>query len=360
MHIFDLLRYLLALQITYTVADRSSFNVRQFPEQVTETEGANVSFYCTYPIFAHKSLVDVYWKKVGEQRTIDATADRRINISSEQGSSGFHIFGVSFRDSGIYYCSVRDWKGKMSQGNGTNVIVHVPPAPLKITEENAPSVALTCTTAAFFPKDYKLRWHKNETTITLGVTTTRRKNEEGLYLVSSSLSAIERGSLYTCQVFHESMKAPTSESYRIRLESRHNFSLILTGALGACGVIILALVLLIRCCRADGVEVAENDENLIRYLENQASERQDVGSSSYEDLNFRRDDKNKKVRYEAEPTNAVIIQGTENKLTYACVDLTASQKNARRVPKNHGTEYAGIKIKEEAGYLETKRVAYSR
>ncbi|XP_062923423.1 tyrosine-protein phosphatase non-receptor type substrate 1-like [Mobula hypostoma] len=325
MQIFDLLQYLLVLQITYTVADRASFTVNQIPEQVTKTKGENVSIYCTYPIFAQNSLVDVYWRKGGQKQFIDATADRRMSIiTSEQGSAEFHILGVSFGDSGIYYCSVRDWTRKFSQGNGTNVIVHVPPAPLKITEVNAPSAALTCTTAAFFPKDYKLIWYKNEFKITSGMHTTRMQNEEGLYLVSSSLNVTESGYVYTCQVFHESMKEPASESYRIILESRDKFILILTGAFAACGVIILALLLLIRRFRVDKTEVvAESDENLSRYLENQ------------------------------------IIQGTEDTLMYACVDLAASQKNARRVQKTHETEYAGIKIKEEARNMETKRATYS-
>ncbi|XP_062923418.1 tyrosine-protein phosphatase non-receptor type substrate 1-like isoform X2 [Mobula hypostoma] len=360
MQIFDLLQYLLVLQITYTVADRASFTVDQIPEQVTKTEGENVSIYCTYPIFAQNSLVDVYWRKGEQKQFIDATAERRMSIiTSEQGSAELHILGVSFRDSGIYYCSVSDWTRKFSHGNGTSVIVHVPPAPLKITEENAPSVALTCTTAAFFPKNYELIWHKNEMEITSGIHTTQIQNEEGLYLVSSSLNVIESWSVYTCQVFHESMTAPISEYYRIRLGTRDKFIFILTGALAACGVIILALLLLIRRFRVDRTEAAENDETLSRYQENQASERQDAGSPSYADLNFKRDNKSKKVRSEAELTNALIIQGTEDKLIYTCVDLAASQKNARRVQKTHETEYAGIKIKEEARNLETKRTAYS-
>ncbi|XP_072135197.1 tapasin-related protein-like isoform X1 [Mobula birostris] len=357
---FDLLQYFLVLQITYTVADRASFTVNQIPEQVTKAEGENVSIYCTYPIFAQNSLVDVYWRKGEQKQFIDATADRRMRIiTSEQGSAEFHILGVSFGDSGIYYCSVSDWTRKFSNGNGTSVIVHVPPVPLKITEENSPSVALTCTTTAFFPKNYELIWYKNEMEITSGIHTTQKQNEEGLYLVSSSLNVTESWSVYTCQVFHESMRAPISEYYRIRLGSRDKFILILTGALAACGAIILVLLLLMRRCRVDRTEAAENDENLSRYLENQASEIQDIGSPSYADLDFRRDNKNKEVRSEAELTNALIIQGTEDKLMYACVNLAASQKNARRVQKTHGTEYAGIKIKEKARKLETKRAPYS-
>ncbi|XP_072135198.1 uncharacterized protein [Mobula birostris] len=264
---FDLLQYFLVLQITYTVADRASFTVNQIPEQVTKAEGENVSIYCTYPIFAQNSLVDVYWRKGEQKQFIDATADRRMRIiTSEQGSAEFHILGVSFGDSGIYYCSVSDWTRKFSNGNGTSVIVH---------------------------------------------------------------------------------------------GSRDKFILILTGALAACGAIILVLLLLMRRCRVDRTEAAENDENLSRYLENQASEIQDIGSPSYADLDFRRDNKNKEVRSEAELTNALIIQGTEDKLMYACVNLAASQKNARRVQKTHGTEYAGIKIKEKARKLETKRAPYS-
>ncbi|XP_072135199.1 tyrosine-protein phosphatase non-receptor type substrate 1-like [Mobula birostris] len=360
MHIFDKLLNLWFLQIVYTVADRASITVRQIPVNETKAEGANVSIYCTYPIFAQNAVVAVYWWKGGQEGYIDPTADRRMSIiTTQQGSAEFHIFDLRFGDSGIFYCGVRDWTGTISKGNGTNVIVHVPPAPLKITEVNAPSVALTCTTAAFFPKDYELIWYKNEVEITSGMHTTQMQNKEGLYLVSSSLNVTESWSVYTCQVFHESMKAPASESYRIGLGSREKFILILTGALAACGAIILVLLLLMRRCRVDRTEAAENDENLSRYLENQASEIQDIGSPSYADLDFRRDNKNKEVRSEAELTNALIIQGTEDKLMYACVNLAASQKNARRVQKTHGTEYAGIKIKEKARKLETKRAPYS-
>ncbi|XP_062923414.1 uncharacterized protein LOC134356409 isoform X2 [Mobula hypostoma] len=218
MHIFHKLLNLFVLQIVYTVADRASITVRQIPVKETKAEGANVSIYCTYLIFAQNAAVAVYWWKGGQEGYIDPTADRRISIiTTEQGSAEFHIFDVRFWGSGIFYCGVRDWTGKISKGNGTNVIVHVPPAPLKITEVNAPSVALTCTTAAFFPKDYELIWYKNEIEITSGIHTTQMQNKEGLYLVSSSLNVIETWSVYTCQVFHESIKAPASESYRFRL-----------------------------------------------------------------------------------------------------------------------------------------------
>ncbi|XP_062923413.1 uncharacterized protein LOC134356409 isoform X1 [Mobula hypostoma] len=221
MHIFHKLLNLFVLQIVYTVADRASITVRQIPVKETKAEGANVSIYCTYLIFAQNAAVAVYWWKGGQEGYIDPTADRRISIiTTEQGSAEFHIFDVRFWGSGIFYCGVRDWTGKISKGNGTNVIVHVPPAPLKITEVNAPSVALTCTTAAFFPKDYELIWYKNEIEITSGIHTTQMQNKEGLYLVSSSLNVIETWSVYTCQVFHESIKAPASESYRFRLAAR--------------------------------------------------------------------------------------------------------------------------------------------
>ncbi|XP_078399065.1 natural cytotoxicity triggering receptor 3 ligand 1-like [Cetorhinus maximus] len=220
MSAFDLPSYLSVLGIIYiglcTVTEGSSLSVRQLPIRVTAVKRTNVSIYCSIPLFDHNTWVDVYWRRDGQEGILDLTADTtKIMTPFRQGSAELRLLKVNFQDSGVYYCSARV-NGKISNGNGTELIVYVPPTPVKITRVSSTFLTLLCTTAGFFPKEFNLTWYKNNIEITSGMKITEIQNEGGLYQVSSLLNLPEAGSAYTCQVSHISLENPANDSYMVR------------------------------------------------------------------------------------------------------------------------------------------------
>ncbi|XP_067853510.1 H-2 class I histocompatibility antigen, alpha chain-like isoform X2 [Heptranchias perlo] len=217
MSIRDVLRYLSAVAIICTVINGTALTVTQLPARLTPVKGTNVSMYCSVPRFDHNAMVDVYWRRSGQDGILDSSADKRKTFKPlKKGSAEFHLLNVGFQDSGIYYCSMRDWRGKISNGNGTELIVHVPPTPVKITRLLSPSLTLLCTTAAFFPEEFNLTWYQNGSEIKSGINTVQTRSEEGLYQVFSSLISVQSGTVYICRVSHASLPAPADDSYTVR------------------------------------------------------------------------------------------------------------------------------------------------
>ncbi|XP_067853509.1 H-2 class I histocompatibility antigen, alpha chain-like isoform X1 [Heptranchias perlo] len=220
MSIRDVLRYLSAVAIictVLTVINGTALTVTQLPARLTPVKGTNVSMYCSVPRFDHNAMVDVYWRRSGQDGILDSSADKRKTFKPlKKGSAEFHLLNVGFQDSGIYYCSMRDWRGKISNGNGTELIVHVPPTPVKITRLLSPSLTLLCTTAAFFPEEFNLTWYQNGSEIKSGINTVQTRSEEGLYQVFSSLISVQSGTVYICRVSHASLPAPADDSYTVR------------------------------------------------------------------------------------------------------------------------------------------------
>ncbi|XP_067905925.1 uncharacterized protein [Heterodontus francisci] len=125
MPVLNMLRYLLALGISYSATDGTIFPVTQFPARVTPVKGTNVSICCTFSLFDRKAWVDVHWWREDQNETLNATTEKnKIITSVKPGSAELHLVNVSFQDSGVYYCKARDWSGKISNGTGTELIVH--------------------------------------------------------------------------------------------------------------------------------------------------------------------------------------------------------------------------------------------
>ncbi|XP_038662032.1 uncharacterized protein LOC119970986 isoform X2 [Scyliorhinus canicula] len=112
------------LGIVYGATGGTSLSVRQIPTLESPVKGANVSMYCSIPLFDHNTLVDVYWRRDSKEGTLQLSSDKRnIMIPFRQGSAELHLLNVSFQDSGVYYCSVRVFSKKVSSENGTELIV---------------------------------------------------------------------------------------------------------------------------------------------------------------------------------------------------------------------------------------------
>ncbi|XP_043540988.1 uncharacterized protein LOC122546281, partial [Chiloscyllium plagiosum] len=254
MSVFHVLFYLSALGIIYTDTGETPLPVMQIPACLTAVEGANVSMYCSIPLFDRTISVDVSWRKDGQTKTLDPTADTRKTILPfKQASAEFHLLNVSFRDSGIYYCSISVFGRKASNGNGTKLIVHVPPTPLKITRQYSPFLALLCTTAGFFPGQFELMWYKNFSEITSNINIRKILNKEGLFQVSSELSLPERESVYTCQVSHIALSIPANISDKTPNHGNQDrtFSYALVFGCAAGGIMILVLGIVFKRCKFD-------------------------------------------------------------------------------------------------------------
>ncbi|XP_067853508.1 CD276 antigen homolog [Heptranchias perlo] len=360
MSALDVLLYLAVLAIICTVINGTALTVLQIPARLTPVKGANVSIYCSFPLFDRNALVDVYWRRAGQDGILDSSADKRKTfIPFKKGSAEFHLLNVGFQDSGIYYCSMRDWRGKISNGNGTELIVYVPPTPVKITRLLSPSLTLLCTTAAFFPEECNLTWYQNGSEIKSGINTVATRSEEGLYQVSSSLISVQSNTVYICRVSHASLPTAANASYTVRdpvLANRNNtFLYSLVSGCAAGGLIILVLVILVKRCNFVRTEDTEISEERPGHFEEQAVGGRKDGSPSYAAINFSGHRNIGKPRREEDRTvYAQTKQGTDCTLTYASLDRTGSQKMARRKQKENVAEYAAIRInkpREEYGIV---------
>ncbi|XP_038662031.1 tyrosine-protein phosphatase non-receptor type substrate 1-like isoform X1 [Scyliorhinus canicula] len=321
------------LGIVYGATGGTSLSVRQIPTLESPVKGANVSMYCSIPLFDHNTLVDVYWRRDSKEGTLQLSSDKRnIMIPFRQGSAELHLLNVSFQDSGVYYCSVRVFSKKVSSENGTELIVQVPPTPVKITLVPSHSLTLLCTTAGFFPEEFDLIWYRNNIIITSGMSTRELKNEEGLYQVSSSLTQLETNSFYSCGVSHSSLETPAYGNYTVR--SRGNIHdkylyLLVSGCLAG-GLITVLLVILImrwRSAKTEGSTITAN-------FQDQFAEQIVRGEQmSYVALNYSEVGKSVMPRRAIEPAHVQTRKCPDVKLTYAAVDFTDSQKRTKREQK---------------------------
>ncbi|XP_067853492.1 natural cytotoxicity triggering receptor 3 ligand 1-like isoform X2 [Heptranchias perlo] len=353
-----MLLYLAALAIIYTVINGTALTVTQFPARVTAVKGTNVSIYCFFALLDRNALVDVYWRRAGQDGILDSSADKRKTFTPlKKESSEFHLLNVGFQESGVYYCSIRDWRGKISNGNGTDIIVYVPPTPVKITRLHSPSLTLLCTTAVFFPEELNLTWYQNGSKITSGINLVETRSEDGLYQVSSSLISEQSGTVYICEVSHASLPVPANASYTVRDPANGNSTFLysLVSGCAAGGLIILVLVILVKRCNFVRTEDTEISEERTGHFEEQAVGGREDGSPSYAAINFSGHRNIGKPRGEEDGTvYAQTKQGTDCTLTYASLDRTGSQKMARRKQKENVAEYAAIwinKPREEYGIV---------
>ncbi|XP_060693843.1 tyrosine-protein phosphatase non-receptor type substrate 1-like isoform X2 [Hemiscyllium ocellatum] len=283
---------------SYAVADGSFLQMFQFPARITSLKGANVSMNCSFTLFDPIARLDVSWRRRNREGTLKPTAadNRTVVIPLEQTATELHLLNVDVQDAGVYYCSVTDWQQKVSSGNGTELIVHVPPAPVKITQQS--HLTLLCTTVGFFPKEFNVTWYENETEIMSGINTTIQQNKEGLYQVSSYLSPVQNALMYTCEVSHVSLKVPAIDSYTVLYQGT-------------------------------GITPVNSRDN--SQFEEQRIQGGELGLLSYAALNFRQYKRSRKNRQKEDRTlYAQIKQGTDANLIYVSLDMTDLPKTATR------------------------------
>ncbi|XP_060693506.1 cell adhesion molecule-related/down-regulated by oncogenes-like [Hemiscyllium ocellatum] len=292
-------------------ANETPFSVTQVPTCLTEVEGMNVSMYCSIPLFRHNPAVDVYWQKSDQGKTLDLTADQTtIMLPFKQGSSELQLLNLHFQDSGIYYCSIRVSGRKIFNRNGTRLIVHVPPTPVKIVQLPAPTLTLHCTTAPFFPEEIYVIWYKNDILITSGINATKVWKEGSLFKVASVLNHLESGSVYMCQISHVALQLPACISYKIQGNGNNNFPYVLVSGCAVGGLIILfpVVAILVKQRTSGKPEGTQITEDIPEQLETQTKQSADV------------------------------------KLIYTSVEFTNPQKSEKNNQQKMEKEYAKIKI----------------
>ncbi|XP_060679112.1 uncharacterized protein LOC132813375, partial [Hemiscyllium ocellatum] len=226
-----------------------------------------------------------------------------------------------------------------------------PPTPLKITRQYSPFLALLCTTAGFFPGQFELVWYKNLSEITSGINIRKIVNEEGLFHVSSELSLPEKGSVYTCQISHITRSVPANISDKIPNHGNQDrtFYYALVFGCAAGGIMILVLGIVFKGCKLDKTTGNATAEDMNSQFEEQVNRDREAVSPIYAALHFSGERKPAKLLTEKESfVYAQTKHRTAGELTYASLNLSASEKTARK-PNKKEAEYAEVKIKKGSG-----------
>ncbi|XP_067853490.1 immunoglobulin lambda-1 light chain-like isoform X2 [Heptranchias perlo] len=207
-------------------------------------------------ICADDSLVSIDWRKEGKYEYLSTAGDSRKVSGFRSKFSGFlRIVNVSFSDAGIYYCAVKQ-KGNTTESRvGSNLIVWVPPTPLKTFSkvpgrDSSASLTLACEAFAFYPGDVTFGWYKDGIEVTTGIHVIKHRKSEGLYDASSYLEETEpaqSGTIYICLVSHITFETPAIVTHIVTYSDAggQNFIyLLISGCIGY-GLLCLLLFVLI-------------------------------------------------------------------------------------------------------------------
>ncbi|XP_067853500.1 immunoglobulin lambda-1 light chain-like isoform X2 [Heptranchias perlo] len=319
-------QFIWVLGITCTVAIDAQFQVSQAPETMSALVGSNITVYCTFPIFQDNSDVNVYWWKLGESNFLQTVSESRNRfLIFKQGGASFHLLNISARDSGVYYCGVRNLGARIVNGTGSTIKVSVPPTPLriftKVPEVNSSSLNLVCKTDNFYPEALSLTWYKDGIEIVIGIETTTTLNIDGLYEVSSLLKEtqpLRSRAIYTCQVSHLTLPAPANVTFTVQFsklgDNNTSKHLLISGCTGG-GLTFLLLAFVIGSRR-------------------QLKIRNGAGRSV--ESSGRHEERTKQAR-------------ADNKLTYAAFELNGSKKTGMPKAKDKNTEYAELRTTTQKG-----------
>ncbi|XP_067853503.1 uncharacterized protein [Heptranchias perlo] len=221
--------------------------------QKTALRGTKVTFRCPFPFDLDHSNIILYWWRDGNKTFLQE--DSRKQFIVKKGGAYLHLLNVSVPDAGTYFYVAKYQDKTVVKGTGVQLVVYVGPVPLKIVSTasegaSSASLRLQCRTAPFYPKDFNLTWHKNGTEIVTGFRTEQQANTEGLYEVISSLQEIrpiQRGTVYTCQVYHVSNSIPANVNYTVGNEDYHSVRpvhLMYRSIVGILVIILLTMIIL--------------------------------------------------------------------------------------------------------------------
>ncbi|KAL0984778.1 hypothetical protein UPYG_G00146790 [Umbra pygmaea] len=125
--------------------------VSQWPPSLTVVRGQSANMSCQFEATSYG--VD-WFKRDGV---------KKVRIPNSAGQTSLVITEVCTEDAGVYYCEVNVLHRDPELGNGTELIVLVPPSTpqllLQVPSENPTGQwALLCVTGGFHPKHLTLTW----------------------------------------------------------------------------------------------------------------------------------------------------------------------------------------------------------
>ncbi|XP_067905933.1 tyrosine-protein phosphatase non-receptor type substrate 1-like isoform X2 [Heterodontus francisci] len=238
----------------------TSVKVTQLPESTSRNTGTNVSFHCTLPFFQDGPRVNIYWWKEGANQYLSTEQDDRKVIGFKTKFSGFlQISNVSVEDAGIYYCTVAHRDKIVGNGTGSNLVVWVPPTPLRIKsqqdqKDSFASLVVLCVTSPFYPKNISFTWYKDGRKIASRINNIIELKTDGLYEASSRLQeaqSVRTGTVYTCSVSHSTLHISATATHIVTYTNTDGeltrCLLISSAAWGGLVLLLLGLLIAKRC-----------------------------------------------------------------------------------------------------------------
>ncbi|XP_067853494.1 tyrosine-protein phosphatase non-receptor type substrate 1-like [Heptranchias perlo] len=365
-----ILPWILVLEITYTAVADAQIRAFQAPESAQVIAGGNITFQCEFPLFQDNSNVSVYWWKLGENEFLKLGSNSRKRfIHLKKGEACLQFLNVSAEDSGVYHCGVKYPGGRIANGTGSKLLIHVPPTPLHIAANEAErntsaSLIVVCKTAEFYPDNINITWYKDGVNIDTGINTVKQLNARGLYEVSSFLEeadSVESGTIFTCQVSH--LTVQTAADFRFFSTSTGGGDNVLwyIQVYGSAGVGILVVFLVIIIGKQCPLIKCKGTRDVMERPQHPKVPGSANETAPYAVLNLTRSMKTARAKYQEERTvYAQTKQGTaENNLTYAALELAESKKTEKPKRKVNSSVYAQLPIEAQRGtaktiYTETK------
>ncbi|XP_048402855.2 uncharacterized protein LOC125459911 [Stegostoma tigrinum] len=179
---------------------------------------STVTMRCPFSFELNHSNINVYWFREGKKMLLQD--DSRALFHVKRGGAYLHLFNVTVRDAGTYFCAVKNQHQTVDNKPSAQLDVYASPAPLNIVlirseDPSSASFKLQCRTSGFYPEYFNLTWHRNGAQIFTGFRNEKQAKGEGLYEVVSSLdipNIPESDTVYMCHVYHVSSAFPANAS----------------------------------------------------------------------------------------------------------------------------------------------------
>ncbi|XP_067905936.1 tyrosine-protein phosphatase non-receptor type substrate 1-like isoform X2 [Heterodontus francisci] len=311
--------------------------------------------------------VNVYWWKEGDNQYLNTGQDDRKLISVKTGFKAvLWIINVSVQDAGVYYCTVTHRGKIVGNGTGSNLVVTVPPTPVKIKyqqpEDSSVSLTVACVTSPFYPESISFTWYKDGNKTTTGISNVVEPNTDGLYEASSRLQEtqfVPPGTVYICLVSHSSLQISAMAIYVVIYHSTGGdvtrYLLISASAGGVFVLLVLSLVIVKPCVSKKNNGVRNDGERSNSPKQQSMQGTADV-MAPYAELEIMNPLKTPRPKHQERTAHAQV--GTkqrtpDNKLTYAAVSMAGSKKTSKPNDKDKSTEYAQLRIEKKEWTLFT-------